>query len=111
MDESMGPCESDCPARILNQLSPFKDESKHKYAADWRKRCRANLEKTALKLRDGMTVKLPEPLTFTDGSKLDTFTVRKNGRKFRFYNGGMPYRITCWNKRGLTEVTASADVE
>lgn len=40
MSESMGPCEDNCPASILDLLSPTDDE----YALEWRKRCRANIE-------------------------------------------------------------------
>lgn len=36
MDESMGPCECDCPLSILNMLSPTEDE----WALAWRQRCR-----------------------------------------------------------------------
>jgi hypothetical protein len=36
MDEAMGPYESECPARILNELTAEPNE----YAAAWRQRCR-----------------------------------------------------------------------
>lgn len=39
MDESAGPCDSKCPAGILNLLSPTDD----KYALEWRERCRENI--------------------------------------------------------------------
>lgn len=35
MGEEMGPCESQCPLRILRLLSPTES----KYANDWRARC------------------------------------------------------------------------
>ena len=41
MDESMGPCESNCPLSILELLSPTEDC----YAIDWRKRCEQNAER------------------------------------------------------------------
>lgn len=37
MDESMGPCESECPERILDLLTP----TEYEHAKDWRARCRA----------------------------------------------------------------------
>jgi hypothetical protein len=37
MGEEMGPCESECPARILDKLS---DPPPNDYARDWRARCR-----------------------------------------------------------------------
>jgi len=38
MEESMGPCESNCPAPILDLLTPTDRE----YAVQWRARCREN---------------------------------------------------------------------
>lgn len=35
MSETMGPCECDCPKRILDMLTP----TEHEWAQDWRKRC------------------------------------------------------------------------
>jgi hypothetical protein len=44
IDESMGPCESNCPKTILKLLTP----TTHKYAKEWRKRCEDNLKKPNL---------------------------------------------------------------
>ncbi len=35
ISENMGPCECDCPKRIINKLTPTDNE----YALDWRRRC------------------------------------------------------------------------
>src|SRR3546814_15426838 len=59
LTENMGPCEADCPAAILDLLSP----TEHEYALDWRARCRANLAHRARKLADGDRIRLPEPVT------------------------------------------------
>ena len=40
MSEDMGPCEDDCPERILKLLTPTDSE----YANDWRRRCWAKIE-------------------------------------------------------------------
>src|SRR3546814_2469904 len=64
LTENMGPCEADCPAAILDLLSP----TEHEYALDWRARCRANLAHRARKLADGDRIRIPEPVTFTDGN-------------------------------------------
>lgn len=40
MSESMGPCEYDCPASILNLLS----ETDSDWAIEWRERCRKRIE-------------------------------------------------------------------
>ncbi len=41
MDESVGPCESDCPEKILKLLTP----TEYEHANDWRRRCWAHIEK------------------------------------------------------------------
>jgi hypothetical protein len=41
MDESMGPCETDCPAAILDLLT----ETNSEWAKQWRERCRKRLQK------------------------------------------------------------------
>ena len=49
IDETMGPAESECPERILKQLTPLESAayqsmcSSVDYAKDWRDRCRSNL--------------------------------------------------------------------
>lgn len=48
MDESMGPCERDCPISILNRLSPRDDE----WALEWRTACRENAVKKAADRKD-----------------------------------------------------------
>jgi len=40
LEESMGPCEVDCPLRFLD-LVPPPDPALHKYAAGWREKVRA----------------------------------------------------------------------
>ena len=95
MDEFMGPCEAGCPERLLKMLSPIKDGIETS-ARDWRARCWAAVEKSkkAVKLVDGMKVKLPAPVKFMNGSQLDTFIVRKYGRKAVFVGeDGGRYRL------------------
>lgn len=88
----MGPHEADCPARILDLLTSTDKE----YALDWRQRCRANLERRARKLADGDRIRLPEPMTFTDGHVGQEFIVTKRGRKtvLRDPDTGGFYRIS-----------------
>jgi hypothetical protein len=55
MDESMGPCQCDCPQRIMRLLSPVTDIPNPSYAADWRARVAAR--KTARRAqRDRLAV-------------------------------------------------------
>ncbi|CCW17297.1 hypothetical protein EBBID32_16360 [Sphingobium indicum BiD32] len=91
MTENAGPCEADCPAMILDLLTP----TDHQYARDWRARCRANLARRARKLSDGDRIRLPEPMTFTDGNVAQEFIVCRRGRSLVLRdpeNGGF-YRI------------------
>lgn len=76
MDETMGPCEAECPARILDLLTP----TEYEYAIAWRAQCRANLANkakaslTRSAIKPGMRLKLSRPLTY-GALQLDTFTV------------------------------------
>ena len=102
LDESMGPCEADCPARILDLLTPTDKE----YAREWRAHCRANLERRARKLSDGDRIRLPEPMKFTDGAEIQEFVVAKRGRRVLLRDpqrGGL-YRISRLMERSWTIV-------
>jgi hypothetical protein len=58
LDESMGPYQTDCPARILDRLAaPLND-----YSAEWRARCRAQLAKPVPRI--GQVIRLKEPVSF-----------------------------------------------
>ncbi len=59
----MGPCEAECPERILRLLTP----TTYEYAIAWRRRCDDNLQLRARPIVDGMRIKLPAPITFTNG--------------------------------------------
>lgn len=63
MDETMGPCEDRCPAKILALLSPTDS----KYANEWRQRCRENLRIKAEERKNG-----PKPLYAPSGVKIWT---------------------------------------
>jgi len=71
MDESMGPCESECPERILRLLTP----TSHEYALAWRKRCREIIaERKSLKLKKDEYIKT-KPISFRDGQTRSCFQV------------------------------------
>ena len=88
----MGPCEADCPARILRLLSPTAKES----ALDWRRRCLARLRLHARKVEDGMRIRFPRAIKFSDGHSGTEFIVVKRGEKitFRSSEGHGHYRIS-----------------
>lgn len=88
MTEHMGPCESDCPASILDLLTEIEGQ----YASDWRARCRANIAKRRLvdakpTPKPGQTIVFDEPLRFNDGVERTRFEViagpKGKGLRFR----------------------------
>lgn len=88
MTEHMGPVESDCPASILDLLSPIEGE----WPNEWRARCRANIAQRRLRdakptPRPGQTIVFDEPLRFNDGIERTRFDVvagpRGKGLRFR----------------------------
>ena len=77
LTEHMGPYEADCPARILDLLT----ETDNQHALDWRRRCRANLERRSRRLNDGDTIRMAQTVTFTDGHIGTEFVVERRGRR------------------------------
>lgn len=99
MSESMGPCESECPARILDLLTATENT----YALAWRERCRSALARKAQNAakptpKPGDVVVLAEPLRFSDGRTFSCFEAvawpgrRRGGIVYRSELGGL-YRI------------------
>lgn len=86
MDETVGPNAADCPARILDLLTPTDS----KYAVEWREACRKNLarkaeaKKSTAKVTDGTVIKLATPLNFQGGLTAQEFRLRVNGRTRRW---------------------------
>lgn len=66
MTENEGPCERQCPKRILNLLTPTNE----KYAIQWRKDCweRYNKKKNP-SLKKGHYILFKEALHFNDGTE------------------------------------------
>ena len=98
MDESVGPCERDCPAGILDLLTP----TEYPYAIKWREECRANLAVRAIQAKKpkpklGQNLILAEPMGFTDGQKLNRFRVttlpRRRGFVYQSLENGRFYRM------------------
>jgi hypothetical protein len=79
LTEHMGPCESECPAAILDELTDTHSE----HALAWRARCRANLVQRKLQNakptpRPGQTIIFDEPMRFSDGQERTRFEVVAN---------------------------------
>ena len=94
--ESMGPCETECPAAILDLLTPTCNA----YALAWRAACRqaAAARGGKPKLRHGQVLTFAEPIRFADGRTHQSLRVdideRFNRRvRFRSMDGHGLYRI------------------
>lgn len=79
VDETMGPCETECPEAILDLLT----ETDSEYALDWRKRCREHAAARRAKAqnpvpRPGQTITFDEPVRFADGLSFTTMKVVAN---------------------------------
>lgn len=85
MTEFCGPCQAECPKRILDLLTPLdeKDENNN-WAVEWRKRCYDKINKKASlpKVKVGDIIKLDEPIGFTNGAKFQYF--KKEERRNRW---------------------------
>lgn len=78
MSECSGPCEVDCPARIMALLSPVEEIPDPGSAADWRERVAAAVTErreaaaAARRFRPGQRLQLTEPLGFQKGRVIAT---------------------------------------
>jgi len=74
MTECSGPCELDCPARIMALLSPVSEIPNPGSAAVWRESVAAEVTRrraasaSVHKLRPGQHVRLSRPVSFHDGT-------------------------------------------
>jgi hypothetical protein len=81
MDESMGPCECNCPQRIMRLLSPIADIPHPGYTADWRARVAAQHNEQRQRrqrrksLSVGSIVTLPAATRFSGGITASEFRV------------------------------------
>lgn len=102
MSEHAGPCEAECPARILALLEP----TAHEYAIDWRRRCTANLQLRRRTLAEGDRIRLADEMTFTDGYKGREFIVSRRKRQIRLRNPetGQLYRLSRLMERAWEKI-------
>jgi hypothetical protein len=105
LDETMGPCEAECPDRILRLLTP----TTYEYAIAWRRRCQDNLQLRDRPIVDGMRIRLPSPITFTNGYVGDDFIVSKRGAAItlRPTDGHGCYRFRNLRAKAWTAVTTT----
>jgi hypothetical protein len=81
MTEAMGPCQCDCPDRIMRLLSPISDIPNPSYSADWRARVAERKNEVRQRrarrkaLRVGSTVTLQSAVRFPGGNTATMFCV------------------------------------
>lgn len=105
MTEHMGPCETQCPASILDLLGPTDSE----YALAWRQRCREHHLKRARPVpKHGDMIVFADAISFTDGHAGNRFrfTKRKRQTVFTRPDGTGAYRIANWKTASWTIVPA-----
>lgn len=105
-DETCGPYQVDCPARLLDLLSPVEDlypnlSFGQEAAAEWRERCRETLQRRAhaATVKPGDTLSFTRPLRFHGGFSAQNFVFE---RQSTFHLVDMPelrVRITDWRVR------------
>jgi len=112
MEESAGPVESRAPLKLLDMLSELKDPDS--YAHAWRQRCRdwAAIPDYA----EGDKIKLPAPVTLSDGSTCQIVTAthyRRGRQKRRCYRVAETGGLVRLSKASLTrsELISSAKGE
>lgn len=103
MSEGMGPCECDCPERIMRLLSPVEDIPNPSYSADWRARvaarklARQQQKQSANRIGLGDIVRLDREIAFRGGVRAQAFRLidqRKRTRVFEPLNHpGMRCRL------------------
>jgi hypothetical protein len=117
MDETMGPTAAECPARVLDLLSPLGEcptMGPHTEwsccgtcaAREWRADCRkvADARARAATVKRGQVIKFAKPIKFRGGDELDTFRFQERDI---FQADGFRYRITGWRTAGSWELVTS----
>jgi hypothetical protein len=118
MEESMGPCEHDCPEGILKMLTPIEElhgtfgEHSWQWAKEWREKAwaRVSAAKARKPLKSGALVTFKYEISFTDGYKSKTLQVA-DPKRLTFAPPGTHYgwyKIKRRNLADIVEVTYPA---
>jgi len=102
MEEQMGPCECDCPACILDLLTPTDD----RYAMEWRQRCR---NRAALfgAVVPGAKLEFSVDFLTPDGPHRAFEVVNPSKSLFRSPSG-VAYRLTNWRTQTFAIVEGAS---
>ena len=102
MDESMGPCEVDCPDRIMRLLSPIEELPNPGYAAQWRasvavaKARKAEARLKISKLAIGDKVKLTHSAHFrSSGIETDALPVIRYQKRTPIFVADQHPHLVC----------------
>ena len=109
MEEGDGPCESDCPERIMKLLDPVEnsyspDTSTYNWASAWRQRCWDNINHRKAKpsIKAGQWVIFTEPVRFMNGHTRSALQVEYiRGSRVALTDGAWDYRMS---RSRLTEL-------
>jgi len=102
MQEFQGPPPCDCPAHVLDVLSPTTNE----HALEWRSRCRARLQEMAAVI-PGVRIRFEFNYLTPEGPCCDFEVVEPERDRFRG-PGETVYRLTGWRRENF-EVLAVAE--
>jgi hypothetical protein len=90
MTEFAGPCEVECPKRIMKLLTPLdENNSKNQFAIKWRKSVNEYWELRDMLKRKDVCIKTKNPVEFTSGARYQYF--KKIGRKT--YAGVFEFKV------------------
>lgn len=101
MDESVGPCQCDCPDRIMRLLTPIADLPNPGYAAAWRalvearKNAKRQQRERRRSLRVGSIVTLPTAASFRGGYSASRFRVVYFWGRTPVFEAGDPPTFRC----------------
>jgi hypothetical protein len=101
MDESVGPCQCDCPDRIMRLLTPIADLPNSGHAADWRARVEARnnakrqQRERRQSLRVASIVTLPAAACFRGGFTASRFRVAYFWGRTPVFEAGDPPTFRC----------------
>jgi hypothetical protein len=99
-----GPCESLCPARVLDAIEGSIGEPLNVWAQAWRALCRENIgrREAAKEVEPGTWIELASKLAFSDGVERSRFQFI--GRSSFRAADGVRVQVSNWRSRSYAEI-------